>query len=153
MGQIEIARFDDVCEADLAAAFLRAEGIDAEVADRNLATIDPLMQRALGGLRVMTPADQAEDARALLSRANAGDYAEDETEDGAAPAHGGPAVTAAVLAALFFTGGQGAYAATGLKGGFSPARLWGFIVIGSIVGGSLLVLMLLWITGNWSPVF
>jgi len=155
MGRIEVARFHDVYEADLAVAFLRAEGIEAEVADRNLATVDPLMQRAIGGLRVMAPAHQADAASALLIRAKAGDFAEDEDPDPdpeSASVQGGQGITAAVLAALFFTGAQGAYAATGLKGAVSPARLWGFVVIVAITGGSLLVLIFLWTAGGGSSV-
>ncbi len=74
----EIARFNDVHEAELASAFLNAHGIEASVIERFHTTVDPLMQRALG-IRLMAPASTIEEARALLERARAGEFA---TEDG-----------------------------------------------------------------------
>ena len=74
----EIARFADVYEAELAGAFLASHGIDVTVTERFQTTVDPLMQRALG-IRLMAPASTIEEARALLARARAGEFA---TEDG-----------------------------------------------------------------------
>ena len=74
----EIARFADVYEAELAGAFLASHGIDVTVTERFQTTVDPLMQRALG-IRLMAPASTIEQARALLARARAGEFA---TEDG-----------------------------------------------------------------------
>lgn len=64
MALAEIVRFQDVYEADLAAAFLADRGIDVDVTERFQTTVDPLMQRALG-LRLMAPSDQVEAARDL----------------------------------------------------------------------------------------
>lgn len=77
----EIARFTDVYEADLAAAFLESHGIEVSVTERFQTTLDPLMQRALG-IRLMAPASRVADARALLARAQAGEFA---TTDGDEP--------------------------------------------------------------------
>ncbi len=74
----EIVRFADVYEAEVAAAFLASHGIDVTVTERFQTTVDPLMQRALG-IRLMAPASTIEEARALLERARAGEFA---TEDG-----------------------------------------------------------------------
>lgn len=74
----EIARFADVYEAELAGAFLASHGIDVTITERFQTTVDPLMQRALG-IRLMAPASTIEEARSLLARARAGEFA---TEDG-----------------------------------------------------------------------
>jgi len=81
VAQVEIARFDDVYEAELAVAFLAAHGVTAQVADRGLATIDPLLQRAVGGLRVMTEARDGPRARDLLARVKAGEFAGEDADD------------------------------------------------------------------------
>ena len=76
----EIARFTDVYEAELAGAFLASHGIDVTVTERFQTTVDPLMQRALG-IRLMAPASVNEEARSLLARAQAGEFATDEGDD------------------------------------------------------------------------
>ncbi|WP_312599369.1 hypothetical protein [Brevundimonas sp.] len=84
MALVEITRFPDVYEADLAAAFLADQGIQVEVTERFQTTVDPLMQRALG-LRLMAPSDQVEAARDLLARAARGEFAAKDEEDLIAP--------------------------------------------------------------------
>lgn len=59
MALVEIVRYVDVYEADLAAAFLESSGIRVTVADRFQTTLDPLMQRALG-VRLMVRASDAD---------------------------------------------------------------------------------------------
>lgn len=78
---VEVGRFHDLHEAELAAGLLRSAGLRAQVVDHFLIGMDPLMQRAVGGLRVTVPPDQAEDARAILARVQAGDFATDEPDD------------------------------------------------------------------------
>lgn len=68
MSLVEIARYSDVYEADLAAAFLESHDIRVMVTARHQTTIDPLMQRALG-IRIMVAASNVEAARTLLARA------------------------------------------------------------------------------------
>lgn len=80
MALVEIVRFQDVCEADLAAAFLADRGIQVQVTERFQTTVDPLMQRALG-LRLMAPPDQVEAARDLLARAARGEFATEDEDD------------------------------------------------------------------------
>ncbi|MGN7097685.1 hypothetical protein [Brevundimonas diminuta] len=84
MSLVEIARYQDVYEADLAAAFLSSHDIEVSVTERFQTTIDPLMQRALG-IRLMGRADQAARARDLLARAGTGEFATDEGDDLDAP--------------------------------------------------------------------
>lgn len=80
MGLREIARFTDVYEADLAAAFLESHGIQVTVTDRFQTTVDPLMQRALG-IRLMAHASEIETARDLLARVRAGEFADTSDDD------------------------------------------------------------------------
>jgi len=100
----EIARFTDVCEADLAAAFLASHGIEVSVTERFQTTVDPLMQRALG-IRLMAPASAVEEARALLARVQAGEFATTDGDD-PDPMDGGTRAAGTVMAlAVFATGG------------------------------------------------
>jgi hypothetical protein len=80
MSLVEIARYHDVYEADLAAAFLSSHEIEVSVTERFQTTVDPLMQRALG-IRLMGRADQAARARDRLARAGNGEFATDEGDD------------------------------------------------------------------------
>ncbi len=100
----EIARYTDVVEADLAAAFLASHGIDVTVTERFQTTVDPLMQRALG-IRLMAPASVVPDARALLARARAGEFATTEDDDLPEMASGTRAAGTLMALAAFFTGG------------------------------------------------
>ncbi|MBN9465725.1 hypothetical protein [Brevundimonas sp.] len=80
MNLVEIARYQDVYEADLAAAFLSARGIEVEVTERFQTTVDPLMQRALG-LRLIGRSDQALEACDLLARAARGEFADNDVDN------------------------------------------------------------------------
>lgn len=80
MSLVEIARFTDVYEADLAAAFLSSHDIEVSVTERFQTTVDPLMQRALG-IRLLGRADQAVAARDLLARVRDGEFATNEGDD------------------------------------------------------------------------
>ena len=105
MSLVEIARYTDVHEADLAAAFLESHGIRIFVTERYQTTIDPLMQRALG-IRLMGCASNLVDARALLARVQAGEFAEVDDEDRVEPtrARTRAATTVMALAAFAFEG-------------------------------------------------
>ena len=100
----EIARFTDVYEADLAAAFLESHGIRVFVTERHQTTIDPLMQRALG-IRLLGAPSNITEARSLLGRVRAGEFATDEGDD-IAPMDNGIRAAGTVMAiAAFATGG------------------------------------------------
>lgn len=104
MALVEFARFTDVYEADLAAAFLESRGIRVFVTERHQTTIDPLMQRALG-IRLLGAPSNFEEARALLARARAGEFANDEGDD-IAPMNDGTRAAGTLMAiAAFATGG------------------------------------------------
>ena len=100
----EIARYADVVEADLAAAFLASHGIEVTVTERFQTTVDPLMQRALG-IRLMAPASLIPEARALLARVQAGEFATSEGDDVAEMGTGTRAAGSLMALAAFFTGG------------------------------------------------
>lgn len=100
----EIARYTDVFEADLAAAFLASHGIEVSVTERFQTTVDPLMQRALG-IRLMAPASVIAEARALLARVQAGEFATTEGDDLEAMAIGTRAAGTVMALAAFCTGG------------------------------------------------
>ncbi|MGO4410626.1 MULTISPECIES: hypothetical protein [unclassified Brevundimonas] len=104
MSLVEIARYQDVYEADLAAAFLASHGVDVDVTERFQTTVDPLMQRALG-LRLMGRADQAEQARDLLARVRAGEFATAEGDDLDAITPGTRAAGTVMALAAFACGG------------------------------------------------
>lgn len=100
----EIARYTDVVEADLAAAFLASHGIDVTVTERFQTTVDPLMQRALG-IRLMAPASVIAEARDLLARVRAGEFATAEGDDLPEMANGTRAAGTLMALAAFWTGG------------------------------------------------
>lgn len=105
MSLVEIARYTDVYEADLAAAFLESHGIPVHVTERHQTTIDPLMQRALG-IRLLGASSNLEAARSLLARAQAGEFAETEIEDDLGEPDAGTRAIGRLLAvAAYATGG------------------------------------------------
>lgn len=76
----EVARFVTLPEGELAVAFLDRHGVRAWLADRDMATINPDLLFALGGVRVVTTDDRVEEARRLIEGVRAGDFAE-ESDD------------------------------------------------------------------------
>jgi hypothetical protein len=74
-----VARYHDPIEAHIACGRLRAEGIDAHVADDQLAVANWEWRLAVGGIRVRVLEGDAERARKVLRELDAGGYAlEDE---------------------------------------------------------------------------
>lgn len=78
---IEIARFADVYEAEIAAARLRADGFDATLGGAEHAKADPLILQALGWVRLSVPDEQASSAEAALDLLRSGAQAIDEDND------------------------------------------------------------------------
>jgi hypothetical protein len=135
MSLVEIARYQDVYEADLAAAFLAAHGVEVDVTERFQTTVDPLMQRALG-LRLMGRADQAEQARDLLARARAGEFAADDEGNDLAPAASSERTAARGLAlALFVT--AGGFTGTSLPRRMGALQWTGFALVAALIAGTL----------------
>lgn len=143
MSLVEIARYQDVYEADLAAAFLASHGVEVDVTERFQTTVDPLMQRALG-LRLMGRADQAEQARDLLSRVRAGEFAADD-EDDLSP--GEPTTRAVGRGLALFMAATGGFASTSLPRRLRPVHWIGVALIGAIAAISLILAL----TGVFSP--
>ena len=124
----EIARFADVYEAELAGAFLASHGIDVTVTERFQTTVDPLMQRALG-IRLMAPASTIEQARALLARARAGEFATEDGDD-LDEIDGGTRAAGSVMALATFA--LGGFWGNSLPRRFRPVAWQGMLL--SILG-------------------
>ena len=86
---IEIARFADVYEAEIAASRLRADGFDPVLGGAEHVKTDPLVLQALGGVNLSVPNDQAVAAHVLLARLRGGaERIKDDADPVAAkPAH------------------------------------------------------------------
>lgn len=140
----EIARYSDVYEAELAAAFLASRGIETSLAERHLTTMDPLMQRALG-IRVMTSSSRVEEARSLLSRVRDGEFAgdDDDYDPIDRPEKRGLIVAALTMMAFLTGGAHLGFAATGLKGPRKAIRIAGVMVIVIIIAASVGALLAL----------
>ena len=130
MSLVEIARYHDVYEADLAAAFLSSHDIEVLVTERFQTTVDPVMQRALG-IRLMGRAHQATRARDLRARAGTGEFATDEGDDLDGP--DSTVRTASRGLALFaFATGAG-FVGTGMPRRFSALQWTGLALIAAIL--------------------
>lgn len=70
-------------EAEIFAARLQADGIEAVVIDSNIVYANGAFHTSLGmgGVRVMVPASQLAEAQRVLAAYNAGEYAIDESFD------------------------------------------------------------------------
>ncbi|MFI8681755.1 hypothetical protein ACIGFJ_05265 [Brevundimonas diminuta] len=144
MSLVEIARYQDVYEADLAAAFLSSHDIEVSVTERFQTTIDPLMQRALG-IRLMGRADQASQARDLLARAGTGEFATDEGDDLDAPDT--TVRTASRGLALFaFATGAG-FVGTAMPRRFNALQWAGLALIAAILLLSAGAYLWAWVNG------
>jgi hypothetical protein len=66
MALVEIARFDDLQEAQIAAGALRAVGLTPLLQNEQWGSVAFFMQRAMGGFRIWTPEEEADDARTLI---------------------------------------------------------------------------------------
>lgn len=81
-----VASFHDPIEAHIACGRLRAEGIDAHVADDQLAVANWEVRLTVGGVRVRVVEEDAERARRVLRELDAGGYAlEPQRDDGLQP--------------------------------------------------------------------
>ncbi len=66
MALVEIARFDDLQEAQIASATLRSAGFHPMVQNEQLGSAIFYMQRAFGGFRLWVHDDEAAEARSLI---------------------------------------------------------------------------------------
>lgn len=100
-----IARYPDPIEAHIACGRLRAEGIEAHVADDGMAVANWEWRLAVGGTRLRVPEAQAEHARRVLGELDAGGYALDAGERDAelgAPERESPSSRIAWVALMLF---------------------------------------------------
>jgi hypothetical protein len=74
---VTVARFADPLEAQIACGRLRAEGIDAHVADAHMGLANWEWRLAVGGTRVLVEEADAERARKVMRDLDAGRYALD----------------------------------------------------------------------------
>lgn len=94
MDELEVARFASLPEAEAVAALLRTRGVAARLADSQTLGAAAHLQFAIGGARVVVPDHQIAQARELVARARAGEFAiagpdvEDDDEEDGAPARG-----------------------------------------------------------------
>lgn len=99
---IEIARFADVYEAEIAASRLRADGYEPVLGGAEHVKTNPLVLMALGGVNLSVPDNQAPAARILLERLRDG---VERIEDGdPVPAVPGRRTGAAALVAALGLG-------------------------------------------------
>lgn len=79
--EFEVARFMTVAEAELLVSLLGRHGIRAWLPDRDMATMLPHVQMALGGIRVVAYAAQIDAARDIARRARDGEFATPDDND------------------------------------------------------------------------
>lgn len=79
-------RFPDTMTAHMARALLEAEGIEAFIADENLANADPPVIFASGGVRLMVPDKDLARAQEIMSRPAEFEWPEEFEMPGEAPA-------------------------------------------------------------------
>jgi hypothetical protein len=80
-----IAKYLVPLEASLVQGCLVASGIPAVLADEHLVQTDLLLAPALGGVRILVPADYLLQARGVLEAFERGEFALDENADVGAP--------------------------------------------------------------------
>ncbi len=79
---LEVARFSTIPEAELAASFLQQQGVRAWLPDRDMATMNPDLLFAIGGVRVVTTTARIVEARAIIARMRAGEFIDEADETG-----------------------------------------------------------------------
>ncbi len=150
MSLIEIARFADLSEAQIAASRLRSEGVEVLVQNEYWGGADFLMTIAMGGFRLWAPEGQAAEAKALIAELRAAvPPPEPEAEDDApgparasvSPAGGVARTGLAILLALVFGWAAGLLVAGPRR---HPAVTGVVIVLAVISGLSLIVFAWSW---------
>jgi hypothetical protein len=70
MDFVQIKAFDNYIQAHIALGRLQEEYINCYLKDENTVTIDPLLNYAVGGIKLMVAAGQAERALEILNENN-----------------------------------------------------------------------------------
>ena len=107
MALVEVATFLDLTEAQTASAALRASGIQVFLQNENWGQTEAYLQIAMGGFRIWTPEDDADEAKAFIAACRA-------TPPEIAP-QGSVAQAAMGVGLLFLVGPAGAWMATALR--------------------------------------
>ncbi|WP_180544278.1 DUF2007 domain-containing protein [Luteimonas deserti] len=81
--QVIVARYTDPLEAQIAGGLLQAEGIAVHVGDTHTALANWEWRLAIGGVKLHVAAAQAERARDVLRRLDAGEFALPSEDDAA----------------------------------------------------------------------
>ena len=76
-----VARYLVPLEASLMQGCLEASGIPAVLADAHLMQTDLLLAPALGGVRILVPADHLQQAQAVIEAFGRGEFALDDDAD------------------------------------------------------------------------
>lgn len=67
MAFVCIRRYDTYVPAHIALAKLREAGLEAHLQDEHTVTIDPLLNLAVGGIKLLVPNEQVEAAEKILT--------------------------------------------------------------------------------------
>jgi hypothetical protein len=78
-----VARYLNPIQAHIVRSCLEAAGVPALIADDNLVRMLSIMSIAVGGVRILVPADRVAEARGVIAAFNRGDFA---LREGAEPA-------------------------------------------------------------------
>ncbi len=81
---VVLTRFNEPWPAEILRARLEVDGIDASLADQNLVSSNWFLSTAVGGVRVMVPADQRARAQSIMAAIQHGDYALTGADDASA---------------------------------------------------------------------
>lgn len=76
-----VARYADPIEAQIACGLLQAEGIDVHVGDAHMALANWEWRLAIGGVKLHVPDHQLEQAREVIRRLDAGEFALVDDDD------------------------------------------------------------------------
>ena len=98
----QLIRFLRPMEATTLGDVLRQEGIEPHLSGLNTLQTQPLWHVAMNGVRILVRQSQYEQARAVLSAWQNGDYALDDDEFGPAPLHSTPKAHPMFWVALTF---------------------------------------------------
>lgn len=79
---LEVARFSTLPEGELAVTMLRRHRLEAWLPDRDMATMNPDLLIGLGGVRLVCDARQVVEARRLIARMRAGEFAGEAEDSG-----------------------------------------------------------------------
>ena len=66
--------FIDVIHADIVRGRLEAEGIPAILGNRHLVSAEWMYSQAMGGVQILVPLEQIDDARAVIAQIDSGEF-------------------------------------------------------------------------------